>query len=65
MKASSDLATMIGWNAEAFARSKRIKPLGEYLKPKRDADPDAGAADLRAMIGRIKAKQEGGDGRHG
>lgn len=56
---------MIGWNAEAFARSKRIKPLGEYLKPKKDADPDAGAADLRAMIGRIKAKQEGGDGRHG
>lgn len=61
MKASGDLATMIGWNTERMAREgKRMKPLGEYLKPPKQADPDSGAADLRAMIGRMRAKQEGG-----
>lgn len=64
MKAQQAQSLTIGWQAERFHRTKNIQTPDYWLKP-RNTDPDAGAADLRAMIGRIKAKQEGGDGRHG
>ena len=62
MKARNDLATMIGWNAEAFARTKQMKPLPEYLKPALSPEQQRaeGAQGLRSMIQRMKKKQEGG-----
>ena len=62
MKARVDLATMTGWNAEMFARTKRLEPLGTYLKPAQPPGPEQGAADLRAMIARMAAKQGARDG---
>lgn len=62
MKALGDLATMTGWNAEVFARTKRIEPLSHYLKPAQPASPDQGAAQLRGMIARMAAKQGSNDG---
>lgn len=62
MKARSDLATMTGWNAEAFARTKRLEPLANYLKPVKQPSPEQGASDLRAMIARMAAKQGARDG---
>lgn len=59
MKASVDLATMIGWNAEAMARTKRMKPLGEYLKPAKAKSAESGAHDVRRMFDRMIKKQEG------
>lgn len=62
MKAQVDLATMIGWNAEMFARSKRLEPLTKYLQPAKPKSPDQGAAELRGMIARMAAKQGTSDG---
>lgn len=59
LKAKLDLAIMIGWQGEKFARTPRIKPLGEYLKATGRPDPDTGAADLRDMISR-RARKQGG-----
>lgn len=59
MKASGDLATMIGWNGEAFARTKKMKPLEDYLKPK-TRTADSGARDVRRMFERMMKKQEAG-----
>ena len=57
MKATSDLATMIGWNAEAFARTKKMKPLGKYLEPTKPKTAESGALDVRRMFDRMIAKQ--------
>lgn len=57
MKASADLATMIGWNAEAFARTKRMKPLGKYLEPTKPKTAESGALDVKRMFDRMIAKQ--------
>lgn len=57
MKASGDLATMIGWNAEAFARTKKMKPLAKYLEPKKPKTAESGALDVRRMFERMIAKQ--------
>ena len=53
---------MTAWHAERMAREKRMKPLGDYLKTDRELDPDQGASKLRAMIGRMREKQEGKHG---
>lgn len=60
MKAQGDLATTIGWSAEAFARTKRMKPLDSYLKPAPTLDDKRakGARDLRRMFDRMIEKQE-------
>lgn len=60
LKSHADLATMIGWNAEAFARTKRMKPLDEYFKPPvtPEAKRDKGARDLKRMFDRRIAHQE-------
>lgn len=64
MKASADKALSIGWNAEAFARTKRMKPLGEYLKPAPSPEGRRakGTSDVKRMLDRMIAKQkkEGG-----
>jgi len=61
MKGISDNATAIGWSAEAFARTKTMKPLGDYLKPEPTAvDMRAkGAADVGAMLRRLEARSKG------
>lgn len=58
MKARADMATMIGWNAEQFARTKRVKPLGHYLKPTKPRTAESGARDVRRMLERLM-KREG------
>jgi hypothetical protein len=60
MKADGDLATMIGWNAEAFARTKRMKPIADYLKPTKPKSADTAALDVRRMFERMMTMQ--GDG---
>lgn len=62
MKATADLAIMIGWNAESFARTKRIKALNEYLKPPLSPAQmrEEGAQDVRRMFERMIVKQGGG-----
>lgn len=59
-KASQEQALSIGWNAEAFARTKRMKPLDDYLKPAPppEAKRDKGARDLKRMFDRKIKKQE-------
>ena len=56
------MATMIGWNGELFARTKRIKPLGHYLKPATSKPSDDGGRDVRRMFERMIAKQGNDDG---
>lgn len=60
MESQGDLATMIGWNAEAFARTKKMKPLGDYLKPAPTPEGrrDKGASEVKRMLDRMIAKQE-------
>ena len=63
MKATDDLATMIGWNAEKFAREgKKMRPLAHYLKRAKQPSAASGARDVRRMFERMIAKQEGDDG---
>lgn len=53
------LATMIGWHAEAFARTKQMKPLDKYLAaavPARQRR-EQGASAVLAMFRRHAAKQ--------
>lgn len=59
LEGTSDLAVMIGWNGEAFARTKTIKPLAEYLKPPLSPEEKRrqGARKVRAMFERIAKKQ--------
>lgn len=54
------MAVMTGWNGEAFARTKRLKPLPEYLKPAPDEGTRQanGAAAVLALFRRAQAKQE-------
>lgn len=58
MKAQHEQALRIGWNAEAFARTKRLKPIEAYLKPEPTmADKRAkGAADVGAMLRRLEKR---------
>ena len=56
MKARGDMATMIGWNAEGFARTKRMKPLAHYLKPTKPKTAESGARDVRRMFERMIRK---------
>lgn len=63
MKATDDLATMIGWNAEKFAREgKKMRPLAHYLKRSTQPTAASGAQDVRRMFERMIAKQGGDDG---
>jgi hypothetical protein len=67
MKARFDLATMIGWHGEAFARTKTVKPLSEYLKPPLAPEDRRrrGAERVREMLIRMESKQKkkgAGDG---
>ncbi|MBX7496760.1 hypothetical protein K3172_12915 [Qipengyuania sp. 6B39] len=57
MKASVELATMIGWSAERFAREKRLKSLDDYLKPAKPKTPESGALDVRRMFDRMIKRQ--------
>ena len=65
MKAQGDLALSIGWNAEAFARTKRMKPLAEYLKPAPTPERrrEQGARDVKRMFDRMIHKQEADNAR--
>tara|TARA_Y100001933_G_scaffold264325_1_gene329412 strand:- start:2171 stop:2392 length:222 start_codon:yes stop_codon:yes gene_type:complete len=63
MKATGDLATMIGWSSERFARTQKVKSLGEYLQPPKGQQQqwDEDARKLIAMFDNIAAKQSEGD----
>lgn len=58
MKAQREQVLAIGWHSEAFARTKRLQALGEYLQPAPTiADKRAkGAADVAAMLRRLEKK---------
>jgi hypothetical protein len=62
IKGQIDLAVSVGWNAEAFARTKRMKPLAEYLKPAPTPERtrDQGARDVKLMFDRMIKRQEAG-----
>jgi hypothetical protein len=64
LEADSEQAVAIGWHAEAFARTKRMKPLPEYLKPppSPERQREQGARDVKRMFDRMIKKQEA---RHG
>jgi hypothetical protein len=51
-------AVSIAWHGEKFARLKKLRALEKYLKPDAKPTPDEGAADLRGMIARMKARKE-------
>jgi|TARA_Y100000034_G_scaffold133796_1_gene200335 aconitase B len=57
MKATGDLATMIGWSSERFARLQKVKSLDEYLKPAKPTSADEGARAVQRMFARMAAKQ--------
>ena len=59
MKAAADAAIVTAWHGEALARTKRIRPLAEYLKTETTIDPEVGADELRGMIARMAARQKG------
>lgn len=60
-KADDDRALALAWHIEAFARTKRLKPLPQYLSgPKRPASParpQSSAEVLAVMRGLIAAQQ--------
>lgn len=56
------MAVTLGWNSEAFARTKRMKPLNEYLTPTKPRTPDDDAQDVRRMFERMIAEQGAADG---
>jgi hypothetical protein len=60
-EASSQEAIAIGWYAETFARTKRLKPLAKLLEP--DMPPKKKAADgaskVAAMFKRMQSNQSG------
>lgn len=62
MKGNFDLALATGWEAERFHRTKTIKALGEYLKPRLTPEERqaTGAAKVRALFER-KLRAKGGD----
>lgn len=61
MKANGEQSLAIGWHAEAFARTKRMKPLGDYFKPELTAEQKRikGASDVAAMLRRMEKKGKG------
>lgn len=64
-KGRGDLATMIGWNAESFARTKRMKPLPKYLEAAKPKNAESGARDVQRLFERLIAKQGDGNGTPG
>jgi hypothetical protein len=63
MRAAAEQALAIGWHAEVFARTKRMKSLGEYCDRRTDEErADEGGAKVLALFRRIWQKQETGDG---
>lgn len=64
-EATSQEALSIGWYAETFARTKRLKPLAKLLEPELPAKTKAaaGASKVGAMFRRIRQQQkENSDG---
>jgi hypothetical protein len=47
---------MIGWHSENFARAKRLKPLGDYLKSTKQKLND-GSRSVMALFKRVRARQ--------
>lgn len=64
MKGAADLATMTGWHTEAFQRTKRMKPLADYLRPVMSPEDrrTAGAREVSRMFDALIAKQGNEDG---
>lgn len=60
MKGHSDQAVSIGWHAEAFARTKRLKPLAKLLEPELPPQKKtaAGAGKLAARFRQIQRSQK-------
>ncbi|KPH66902.1 hypothetical protein [Novosphingobium sp. ST904] len=60
LKGSGDHALSIGWHAESFARTKRLKPLAKLLTPEptREQKRAAGSSKVRAMFRNMKRNQE-------
>lgn len=58
MKASADMAAMIGWQVRNLHYVKNLKPLAEYLiEPKTEAQQrDEGASKVLAMMKRLMKK---------
>jgi hypothetical protein len=53
----------IGWYSTVLPQQKRVKPLGEYLKPEPTAEEKraAGAAQVAAMLDRMARKAKTGE----
>lgn len=58
MKGRFDQALTIGWQSERFTRTKRMKDLDAYLKPKTAVEDkrENGAAAVGAMLNRLARK---------
>lgn len=64
MKGAAEHALSIGWHAEAFARTKRMKPLGKLLAAELSPEEKraAGASKVLAMFRNMKRKEKKPDG---
>jgi hypothetical protein len=60
-EAASAEALSIGWYAESFARTKRLKPLAKLLEPELPPQKKAaaGASKVGALFRQIQHKQKG------
>lgn len=58
MKAAEEAAISAGWYAAAFARTEKLKPLSEMLKPPPTLEEkrDAGSVRLVAMLERMERR---------
>ncbi len=57
--AQMDQAMATGWQAERFARTKRMKPLGEYMTNKSRDAGRSGAAKVLDLFRRKAAETKG------
>ncbi|TDW65349.1 hypothetical protein EDF57_103533 [Novosphingobium sp. PhB55] len=60
MKGAAAQALATGWHAEAFARTKRLKPLDKLLEPALTPEEkrNAGTGKVLAMFRAMKLNQE-------
>lgn len=64
MKGAANQALSIGWHAEMFARTKKLKPLDKLLEPALSPEEKraAGASKVLAMFRNMKRKEKKPDG---
>jgi hypothetical protein len=59
MKAAAHQAVSIGWNAEAFRRTKTMKKLDEYLKPALSPEQKRAKGNRAVLDMMLRAKKRG------